>query len=205
MVRLSEHSNESPDLGPPPVAHFDCEEPIKFDLGSKPKTGHAPLMTTTDPTLPLILTADDGPPTTTADHGEETSDSPDFPATLSVNLETRRKRRDTHTRMDAKSIPLLPPPSGDEDVAASRPSFKRKLSMRDAEEADIKPVKDDFVFSRRLSVNGDTRKITSSTDDAVHVTETDTKTTFDAPKSSPKRERRVLGDSRWSELYIQHL
>ncbi|KAI9714295.1 MAG: hypothetical protein M1820_000256 [Bogoriella megaspora] len=31
IVRLSDQTNESPDIGPPPIAHFECDDPIKFD------------------------------------------------------------------------------------------------------------------------------------------------------------------------------
>ncbi|KAH0149049.1 hypothetical protein KCU67_g11216, partial [Aureobasidium melanogenum] len=128
-VRLSNHSNPSPDIGPPPIVHFDNEDPIKFD----------PLSAETD--HPSYSEQDDHP----------TSDHESLPANLSVNLETRRKRKDSKVQLRRSS--LLPPDLDDDDQPQlTRTSAKRKLSMRDVEdEVEKRVAKDDFKFSRRSS------------------------------------------------------
>lgn len=142
-MRLSDQSNESPDLGPPPVAHFDCEDPIKFHAA--PESAESP-----------------------------NNDNDHIPASLSVNLETRRKRKDSHQRTAVAC-------DSEEKTAPSRPQSKRKLSMRDEEESDSKPAKDDFVFSRRASVSGDSRKMFEEAQNQM---------------MEPSRpERKILGDS----------
>lgn len=163
-VRLSNHSNPSPDIGPPPIVHFDNEDPIKFD----------PLSTEID--QPDYNEQDDNP----------TSDHESLPANLSVNLETRRKRKDSKLQLRRSS--LLPPNlDDDEQPQLTRTSAKRKLSMRDVEdEVEKRVVKDDFKFSRRSSMAADFMNTEPVTTPAESLEDTET------PALLP--ERKVLGN-----------
>ncbi|KAG9520135.1 hypothetical protein KCU93_g7769, partial [Aureobasidium melanogenum] len=163
-VRLSNHSNPSPDIGPPPIVHFDNEDPIKFD----------PLSAETD--HPSYSEQDDHP----------TSDHESLPANLSVNLETRRKRKDSKVQLRRSS--LLPPDLDDDDQPQlTRTSAKRKLSMRDVEdEVEKRVVKDDFKFSRRSSLAADFMNTEPVTATAESLEDTET------PALLP--ERKVLGN-----------
>jgi len=163
-VRLSNHSNPSPDIGPPPIVHFDNEDPIKFD----------PLSAETD--HPSYSEQDDHP----------TSDHESLPANLSVNLETRRKRKDSKVQLRRSS--LLPPDLDDDDQPQlTRTSAKRKLSMRDVEdEVEKRVVKDDFKFSRRSSLAADFMNTEPVTAPAESLEDTET------PALLP--ERKVLGN-----------
>lgn len=164
-IRLSDRSDPSPDIGPPPVVHFDNEDPIKFD----------PLCREVD--QPDYAEHDDQP---TSDN----DDSP--PAKLSVNLETRRKRRDSKVQLRRSS--LLPPDlDDDEQPQLTRTSAKRKLSVRDVEDDGEKRVmKDDFKFSRRSSIAADSRNIEPVTAPSDSLEDTET------PALLP--ERKVLGN-----------
>ncbi|KAF2142377.1 uncharacterized protein K452DRAFT_297679 [Aplosporella prunicola CBS 121167] len=132
-------SNESPDLGPPPVAHFADEDPIKFD----PK----PAEEDKDEELPDAVHQDE----------EE------IPAALSVNLETRRRRRDSSTKLDLRRMSGYQPTQEDgepntKDEADQnqhlRAGTKRKLSATGDDlraEAGDQDLRDEFRFSRRSS------------------------------------------------------
>lgn len=129
-IRLSDHSsNESPDLGPPPVARFDYEgDPVKqaSPLGNK---------VSLSPVIPPAEEEDD------------------LPATLSVNLETRRKRKDGQPKLEIRRRSVLPPQSpqkiGDEGSTILRTGAKRKLADRETEKPIRPPSKGDFTFSRK--------------------------------------------------------
>ncbi|KAH0287940.1 hypothetical protein M436DRAFT_45179 [Aureobasidium namibiae CBS 147.97] len=165
IVRLSNQSDPSPDIGPPPVVHFDNEDPIKFD--------------------PLCTEADQ--PDSTEHDEQPTSDNDDSLSTkLSVNLETRRKRRDSKVQLRRSS--LLPPNLDDEDQPQlTRTSAKRKLSVRDVEDDGEKRVmKDDFKFSRRSSIAADSRSTEPFTAPSDILEDTET------PALLP--ERKVLGN-----------
>ncbi|KAF2204773.1 hypothetical protein GQ43DRAFT_387274 [Delitschia confertaspora ATCC 74209] len=120
---LDAPDSQSPDLGPPPVSRFENEGPIKFD--SEPMLVEEPL-------------------------DEEAEDAnPD----LSVNLETRKKRRESAPKLKIRRISVFqsPPENSDERTENSiRAGAKRKLSAREEEE---KPKVDNtegdgFIFSR---------------------------------------------------------
>lgn len=107
-LRMSDGSGAtgSPDLGPPPVARFDCED----------------------------------------NSGEELLPS--------VNLETRRKRKDGPSEREIRrsSILALSPVKLDVEPAATsmlRTGAKRKLADREGEKA---AKKDDFSFTRKPAV-----------------------------------------------------
>lgn len=131
---LATTTDDSPDLGPPPVAHFPDEDPIKFD----PK--------------PAAEEAND-------DMDVDQKEDEPLPANISVNLETRRKRRDS-SKLDLRKMSVFQSP--DEEDAAMRGDFeesqpskmgrKRKLSATAEEtngDANEKDYRDDFRFSRR--------------------------------------------------------
>lgn len=158
-VRLSDHgSNESPDLGPPPVAHFDVEgDPIKFDARR------------TAPT-----------------NGEE-----ELPASLSVNLETRKKRKDGQPKLELRRSSILPQSpnknESNEPAPTLRTGAKRKLSDRDTEKAIKPPSKGDFTFSRKAT--------TEASKTAAELTQEESRPAVVAPASpASKPGRRVLGD-----------
>ncbi|KAG9650579.1 hypothetical protein KCU64_g9018, partial [Aureobasidium melanogenum] len=163
-VRLSNHSNPSPDIGPPPIVHFDNEDPIKFDP----------------------LCAENDQPNYNEQDEHPTSDHESLPANLSVNLETRRKRKNSRVQLRRSS--LLPPDlDDDEQPQLTRTSAKRKLSMRDVEdEVEKRVVRDDFKFSRRSSLAADFMNTEPVTAPAESLEDTET------PALLP--ERKVLGN-----------
>ncbi|KAK8177147.1 hypothetical protein IWX90DRAFT_474144 [Phyllosticta citrichinensis] len=123
-------AEDSPDLGPPPVAHFQEEDPIKFD--------------------PLPVTIESEP-----QKAEET----ELPITSTVNLEKRRRRRDS-AKLDLRKISVFQVPEEEAENAkksenedqAMRTGTKRKLSLTtedlQSEDANI-DVREDFRVSRR--------------------------------------------------------
>ena len=119
-------SLESPDLGPPPIAHFEEEEPIKFDPDRKP---------------PI-------------DRTRESMGDDDLPV-LPANLETRKKRRDSSLIRPFADADSASEPQRNKDIVPGpslRAGAKRKLNMLDeSNKADPAPVlmKDDFLFSRK--------------------------------------------------------
>lgn len=172
-MRLSDgSSNESPDLGPPPVARFDCQDPIKFDARVEERQPDA----TDFGTEPEKRTQED-----------------DMPADLSVNLESRRKRKDSQPKLELRRHSILPPPSpsaSDGELAAPtlRTGAKRKLADRDLENSSKVPTKTDFTFSRKSSV-GATEHVVDAPAEPEKEQET---VEISAPP--PPSARRVLGD-----------
>ena len=133
-IRLSDQSsNESPDLGPPPVAHFDYEDPVK---SASPLNGKI------------------SPPKADAAGDEEV-----LPASLTVNLETRRKRKDGQSRLEIRRHSLLGEAATKLEVeqpSVLRTGAKRKLADRENDKPIKPPSKGDFTFSRK--VNGEQPK-----------------------------------------------
>ncbi|OQO02755.1 hypothetical protein B0A48_11037 [Cryoendolithus antarcticus] len=162
-ARLSDHSsNESPDLGPPPIARFECQDPIKFDTQGD----------------------------VTSSKSQQSTESEELPANLSVNLETRRKRKDGHPRLEIRRHSIIPPPSpskSDVEVVAPilRTGAKRKLADRDLEKPVKAPGKTEFLFSRKTTNDAATTTSQQSEEPTMEIP---------APKLSPKISRRVLGD-----------
>lgn len=163
-IRLSDHSsNESPDLGPPPVAHFDYEDPVK---------SASPLVSKTSP--PELPTA---------------SEEDVLAAGLSVNLETRRKRRDGHSRLEIRRHSLLPqePAKADGDSSSIlRTGAKRKLADRENDKPIKPPSKGDFTF--RQKTVGEDAKINEKSKSAM----VDAEETIQI--ASPKPVRKILGE-----------
>nr|OQO31896.1 hypothetical protein B0A51_01091 [Rachicladosporium sp. CCFEE 5018] len=162
-ARLSDHSsNESPDLGPPPVARFECQDPIKFEV------------------------QDD----TAKSKPRESTESEELPANLSVNLETRRKRKDGHPRLEIRRHSIVPPPSPSKselEIVAPilRTGAKRKLADRDLEKPVKAPGKTEFLFSRKTTSDAAMTAPQQIEEPTMEIS---------APKLSPKISRRVLGD-----------
>ncbi|CAK4010150.1 shugoshin like [Lecanosticta acicola] len=128
-IRLSDQSGTtgSPDLGPPPVVHFDMEDPIKLnrerDTEAKESTGISP-----KPENEELLP--------------------------SVNLETRRRRRDSKLDIRRHSILALSPVNdGESGTTMLRTGAKRKLSDRETEKPIKPPSQGDFTFSRKASAD----------------------------------------------------
>ncbi|KAL9065312.1 MAG: hypothetical protein Q9157_007514 [Trypethelium eluteriae] len=138
-LRLSDQTNESPDIGPPPVAHFECDDPIKFE----PRRNQ-----TEQPDL---------------------NDADGISVALPPNLETRRKRRESNTRFDSKRIQVFESSSPKDQTGLqfttvalephdTKPTLKagakRKLSVRDGtgaiNETGPRPT-EDFYYSRKIS------------------------------------------------------
>lgn len=138
-IRLSDgSSNGSPDLGPPPVARFECQDPIKFDAQTAvdPQEAEAEIAAETEP--------------------EARPQDEDLPASLSINLETRRKRKDSQPKLELRRHSIIPPPSpSSSDAEASAPTLrtgaKRKLADRDLDKPTKTPGKTDFTYNRKAS------------------------------------------------------
>ena len=127
---------DSPDLGPPPIAHFDEGDPIKYD----PKTEKD---------------ASRGP-------SEPIEDSH---VKLPANLETRKRRRESsHHREieDQKTSAKANQEATSKDLGTNvgqplKSGAKRKLNMRDEEDQAVRSddqEKDMFQFNRKT---GDAR------------------------------------------------
>ena len=120
---------DSPDLGPPPVAHFEEGDPINFD-GRGSRRASRSITLSTDPRDPL----------------------------LPANLETRRRRREsTHSKDTAsRDVDAGPDKLLNTTTAIEAPSqplkagAKRKWNGKDEGEHPSKELeKDHFQFSRK--------------------------------------------------------
>jgi hypothetical protein len=175
-IRLSDgSSNGSPDLGPPPVARFECQEPIKFDAR--------------DVAEPQEIES----PTESEAELEKKPQDEDLPASLSVNLETRRKRKDSQPKLELRRHSILPPPSpstSDAEVTAPtlRTGAKRKLADRDLDKPANAPSKTDFTFSRKVALEPEKAAVEMS----IEPEEKPETVGIQAP--APPSARRVLGD-----------
>ncbi|TKX21435.1 shugoshin-like protein [Elsinoe australis] len=140
-LRLSDQSNESPDLGPPPVAHFDYADPIKFD---RPE----PIEQSTGEAAEVEI----------------------IPAEMAINLETRRKRKDAQSKTlgDASSDETVGTKLVSKKGTAPRTSTKRKLSVCESEDLSTVQASEPFNFTRRsasaqeLRQSDSTEALTSS-------------------------------------------
>jgi len=169
-IRLSDQSStESPDLGPPPVASFDYEDPQK---------NTSPLVHKILPEPVILPLASEG-------ETEET------PVDLSTNLEMRRKRRDGQPKLQIRRRSLLPqsPAKGEgegEVPSMLRTGAKRKLADREGDRAERLSMTSDFTFSRRLGEKD------------VKATEEPEKSTSEEPTvprpATQNPTRRVLAD-----------
>ncbi|KAF2759449.1 hypothetical protein EJ05DRAFT_474557, partial [Pseudovirgaria hyperparasitica] len=123
---------ESPDLGPPPVAHFQDEDPIKCDL---PVTNRR---------------------VSALEDGDDVQDMADI---LPANLETRRRRRDSSSRRKSMFEPSIDDRDSSEAGSVSesndppRTGSKRKLSAREDDGTAVQGIatNDDSHYIRKTS------------------------------------------------------
>ncbi|KAI7266344.1 hypothetical protein KC345_g8216 [Hortaea werneckii] len=165
-IRLSgTGSNESPDLGPPPVAHFDYGDPEK-----------APASPTQ--ASPSRAGEDDGLPG------------------MSVNLETRRRRKDGQPKLEIQRHSILPQSPEKSDTEPStmlRTGAKRKLSDREIDQPIKPPTQADFTFSRK----GESKAIVAEAERESEngpAQQSSVETSQEFATTPPKPVRKVLGD-----------
>ncbi|KAL8735266.1 MAG: hypothetical protein Q9181_002878 [Wetmoreana brouardii] len=128
LARKSDEIADSPELGPPPIAHFEAGDPIKYD-SRQDESGKKPKLESTEELNPALL----------------------------VNLETRRKRRESSQRADP-ALSAQSQASYQENLDRQpkkehplKSGAKRKFNAREDEgqiEATTAPARDDFQFSR---------------------------------------------------------
>ncbi|KAF2769649.1 hypothetical protein EJ03DRAFT_327255 [Teratosphaeria nubilosa] len=171
-IRFSDHSsNESPDLGPPPVAHFDYEDPVK------PQTS----------------------PTASRSSPVDSKEEEDALPRLSVNLETRRRRKDGQqklTEIRRRSILPQSPEREGEGSTILRTGAKRKLADREMDRPIRPLVKDEFTFSRKPAPS---EAKSLELDDVSPSVEANSEPVVELKPDEPSQEvqkpaRRVLGE-----------
>ncbi|KAK3071834.1 hypothetical protein LTR53_007927 [Teratosphaeriaceae sp. CCFEE 6253] len=169
-IRLSDHSsNESPDLGPPPIAHFDYEDPIKHVSPSANRLS-----------------------------SRYTEDEEELPASLSVNLETRRRRKDGQPKLEIRRHSVASQSPKKDDAEAStmlRTGAKRKLADRDLDKPTKPPPKGDFTFSRKLTASDSKTAVDRDPSESAGASIVQRVEGADSVLGTPPRPaRRVLGD-----------
>ncbi|KAF2210142.1 hypothetical protein CERZMDRAFT_46115 [Cercospora zeae-maydis SCOH1-5] len=160
-MRLSSGSTASgsPDLGPPPVAHFD--------------------------ELPKSSQEDPAEPEDSSNQVEELLPS--------INLETRRKRKDPSQPRESRRSSILahsPDKTDDAPTTILKTGAKRKLSDRDNDNPIKPPAQGDFTFSRRASAVQPTPEEAEPPAVAIKPPVE----YIERPASPTKPGRRVLGD-----------
>jgi hypothetical protein len=162
------------------VAHFQDEEPIKFD-----------------------------PQPESATSGDPEKDAADLPSNMSVNLETRRKRRDSSAKLAIRRMSVFhSPPERSEDESGSsgktlnqalpiRAGAKRKLAVREGDgQAETKP--EDFTFSRKGASTPDETAAKSDIKGKTRKENT-------AAPTILLPERRALGESEYhAQNHLKH-
>jgi hypothetical protein len=154
------------------VAHFQDEDPIKFN----PQPG---------PTM----------------SGDPEKDAGDLPSSMSVNLETRRKRRDSSAKLAIRRMSVFhSPPERVEDESGGtgktinqtlpiRAGAKRKLAVREGDgQAEIKT--EDFNFSRKGASTPDE-------DSAKSESKSRNRKETTAASVTILPERKALGESKF--------
>lgn len=125
---LADPDSQSPDIGPPPVAHFESEEPIAFNP-SRPANGQA-----------------EEPPE-------------DVEPALPINLEARKKRRESGPKSDLRRVSFFGSPPEDPEERPSkgvRTGAKRKFSVQEDDDKAVKTnTTEAFRFSRRNPSSAD--------------------------------------------------
>lgn len=181
---------DSPELGPPPIAHFEEGNPSKVDSKQEPITSEAP---------PNIIA--------------------DAQPTLFANLETRKKRRETSNLaqpiQDATSCsqPLQPLGATDESMSKEQhiqSCAKRKLNARENENRSRPESglsKDEFLFNRKyvdsskkgLGSSGVTKKGVSGSQRGPQelVTQASHEKTKGSATVAPNKGRKALGPSKF--------
>ncbi|KAL0263347.1 hypothetical protein SLS55_002327 [Diplodia seriata] len=184
---LTTTTDDSPDLGPPPVAHFTDEDPIKFD----PKPAN-----------------EDGNDDMEVDQKDEEV----LPATISINLETRRKRRDS-SKLDLRKMSVFQSPEEvnkeiSNDQEPSKAGRKRKLSATAEEtngDAGDKDYRDDFRYSRRGGDRENRQPLEPTSKQNARLDmliTTERKALGDKTNTSPKKVQRSESKSDAKKLEI---
>lgn len=127
-------------------------------------------------------------PSTTAEEPDAQPMEDQVPA-LPVNLETRRKRRESGPRLDVCRVPLFEPPAEQTEkpiVSTIRVGSKRKFNVQEDEDK-TRPAAEPFRFNRR---NASTQL-------------EDPNSTEDTRPNSP--ERPVLSSSKYCNAIINYL
>ncbi|KAF2840833.1 hypothetical protein M501DRAFT_1030049 [Patellaria atrata CBS 101060] len=186
---ITSQSSESPDLGPPPIAHFQDEDPIKFDAL---------------PPLPISQ------PHELDDNDDEAEAEPedDIPQPIAIDTENRRKRRDSHSKLDIRRMSVFQyreiengsgPEAEPEKTLPVRTGAKRKLSTREEDEKKSTESVDhaeEFRFSRKTT--GASRFQGKIPEPNVTTTKgrtsVATRREKEIIKAAPVLDRRVLGD-----------
>ena len=187
MVSGSNEIVESPELGPPPVAHFEEGDPVKHDTTEVETLAQSPSK--------LLLDGDEDGDATTR---------------LFANLETRRRRRESSSGKGHEQASLLGPlddKSQREGVQEPmkqplKAGAKRKLGVRDDGDerntASRLQQKDEFSFNRR---NEGPKGIEKTTIQRKHDQEfggnTTTKERSRQQTSSVQGSRTALGESTY--------
>lgn len=184
-IRLSDGSSSgSPDLGPPPIARFECQDPIKFDALTVAESVDAE-------SEPIPEPEPEPEP-------EKQRQEDDLPASMSVNLETRRKRKDSQSKLELRRHSILPPPSPSSNSEAEttapilRTGAKRKLADRDLERPAKGPSKTDFTFNRKNSTEPVKSPVKASIELPLEPEKKIDAVEIQAPAPSPARK--VLRD-----------
>ncbi|KAH6639627.1 shugoshin [Boeremia exigua] len=109
-MMLEDPETQSPDIGPPPTSSFEAEEPIAFDLNPS-----------SDRHTDEVATQD-----------EPVEDEPVLP----MNLETRKKRRESGPKLNIRRISVFESPEEVKEKPGKlmRTGAKRKFSVQEDEE-----------------------------------------------------------------------
>ena len=191
VIGDSANISDSPDLGPPPIAHFEEGDPIKFES----RQDHLPIPD---------LSADD----------EE-----DHPK-LSVNLETRKRRRESFHRRGEEfgisnhsSSKDSSSREAETTVQSLKSGAKRKLNVRDETEIETPDPRDDRDHDGKPSQrNAEPRKSEAMAHKAIERSsklsnDKDTQPLIQrvsvgkekgnaAHTAGPKNARKILGPSK---------
>jgi hypothetical protein len=170
LVEDNAEASESPDLGPPPVAHFDVPDPIKFE-----------------PRRPV------------ADNGSLSTDEEEVMVT-STNLETRRKRRVSSFLQNKSTLPEESGNAraeAQESDISLKPGSKRKLSAREEDDSMVVVPKssDDFTFQRKSAISSTPLPKTNSSRFTRPASKQGAQPTNEQPQVSPQKyqpTRKVL-------------
>ena len=168
-IRLADQGrNESPDLGPPPVARFDYEDPVK----------QWPLLTTQP--------------------ASQIGEADELSASLLVNLENRQRRNGSGPELETRqhSVVSQSPTRTDVELPTMlRTGAKRKLADRDLGKPFKPPGTGDFTFSRKsVASEAKSRPGQRSPEVVDLASKTVVDIIQDVSATPPRSVRRVLGD-----------
>lgn len=136
---LEDAESQSPDLGPPPTSSFEVEEPIAFNPDPEGEEN-----------------MEDAPAEAASGENEPLEDEPALP----MNLETRKKRRESGPKLNIRRISVFESPEEVKEKPGKLPrtGAKRKFSVQQDE--DIPEAQDDdFNFSRKTSQDLETNEV----------------------------------------------